>query len=108
MLIWESSSIIEVGYDFRSRQRPLNCEEVLRRRQSPGRRDQVVNLLVVVDGVHAGEKTPSQSMHSPALMFCCLFLSVHHAIAAPSAWLGPEAPGISYPPGEPPHETGIR
>ena len=39
-------------------------------------------------------------MHSPTFIFCCLFLAVHYAIAAPSAWLGPEAPGISYPIGE--------
>ncbi|MCL4181331.1 MAG: hypothetical protein KJ072_26780 [Verrucomicrobia bacterium] len=39
-------------------------------------------------------------MHSPAFIFGCLFLFVHHAVAAPSAWLGPEAPGIAYPTGE--------
>jgi hypothetical protein len=39
-------------------------------------------------------------MHSPAFIFSCLFLAAHYAIAAPSAWLGPEAPGIAYPTGE--------
>jgi hypothetical protein len=39
-------------------------------------------------------------MHSPAFIFSCLFLALHYAAAAPSAWLGPEAPGIAYPTGE--------
>ena len=39
-------------------------------------------------------------MHSPAFIFGCLILAVHCAFATPSAWLGPEAPGSSYPPDE--------
>src|SRR5512136_313655 len=39
-------------------------------------------------------------MNSPAFIAFTFMLGVRFCLAAPSAWLGPEAPGRTYPPGE--------